>query len=481
MTKPENLMPPSYWNLVFDRGTLLLRSSDKTKSRNLPITESGVMENFVWDDRVQGWRGHALSYGEFKKPTNIRETDRINDTVFPSNHHSPNLQKGWQEIPLRPYQEAALLAWVAAGQRGLIGLPTGAGKTRVGLAAAASISKPTLFLVPTRVLLDQWSKSLREFFRGPVGVIGDGHRNVEEVTVCTFESAYRNMSWLGNRFGMLVVDEAHHFGGGQRDEALTMCIAPYRLGLTATKPDNTQQLEKLVRLVGPIVYELGIHDLAGKFLADFNHLTIPVRLNPVERLRYDREYALFKTYFRAFMVKNPAGDWQSFTRFASLSKLGKSALSAFFRSRRIISLSTSKKAALARILANHHGQKAIIFTADTASAFRISREFLIPAITADIGRRERDAILDDFRNQKVRAIVACRVLNEGVDIPDAEVAVILGGSSNAREQVQRIGRLLRPTPEKKALIYELVTTDTHEVRHAKERSKSLTRTISTRE
>src|SRR5690606_22863983 len=121
------------------------------------------------------------------------------------------------------------------------------------------------------------------------------------------------------RFGMIVVDEAHHFGGGLRDEALAMCIAPCRLGLTATKPEDNQQLEKLANLIGPMIYELGIQDLAGKFLADFNHLTIPVRLNQIERLRYDREYDLFKRFFRTFMAKNPAGDWQSFTRFASLS------------------------------------------------------------------------------------------------------------------------------------------------------------------
>ena len=229
-----------------------------------------------------------------------------------------------------------------------------------------------------------------------------------------------------------------------------------------------------------MVYELGIQDLAGKFLADFNHITIHVRLNQVERLRYDREYDLFKNFFRAFMARNPAGDWQSFTRFASLSDQGKSALSAFFRSRRIISLTASKRLALAGILARHHDQKTLVFTADTGAAFRISREFLIPAITADIGRQERSAILDDFRKGIMRVIVACRVLNEGVDIPDAEVAVILGGSANGREQVQRIGRLLRPSLGKKALVYELVAIDTHEVRHAKERGKPLARTIATR-
>jgi superfamily II DNA or RNA helicase len=84
-------------------------------------------------------------------------------------------------------------------------------------------------------------------------------------------------------------------------------------------------------------------------------------------------------------------------------------------------------------------------------------------ITADVKRRERDAGLAAFRAGRIRALVSARVLNEGFDVPDAEIGIVVGGAQGVREHVQRIGRVLRPAPGKRALVYELVTRDTAEV------------------
>src|SRR2546427_12836382 len=92
----------------------------------------------------------------------------------------------------------------------------------------------TLCLVPTRVLLDQWLREIGALYRGPVGCYGDGVRRWAPLTIATFESAYRHMDQLGDRFDLVIVDEVHHFGGGLRDETLEMTIADARLGLTAT-------------------------------------------------------------------------------------------------------------------------------------------------------------------------------------------------------------------------------------------------------
>jgi len=138
-------------------------------------------------------------------------------------------------------------------------------------------------LVPTRVLLDQWLREIGALYRGPVGCFGGGVWRWAPLTVATFESAYRHMAEIGNRFDLLIVDEVHHFGSGLRDEALEMTIAEARLGLTATPSRNPEVASRLTELVGPTVFELAVADLAGGFLASFDAITLYLDLTPEEQ------------------------------------------------------------------------------------------------------------------------------------------------------------------------------------------------------
>ena len=446
--------------LSFDRGTLVLRCS--------PIMFANLKELhdlFLWDERVHAYRGMASAYTAAEAALK-NEKHCVNTVAFRGGKTGH-----WTKIPLRPYQMSALVAWESQASRGIVALPTGAGKTRIAMAAMAASNQSALCIVPTRILLEQWVKEIRAFYSGPVGVLGDGQKTLERITVATFESAYRQMPRLGHRFDLLIVDEVHHFGGGVRDEALAMSIAAKRLGLTATKPEDSGQLSKLCELVGPVVFEKGIRDLAGRYLSEFEIITVSVHLNPVEKLKYDREARVFKSFYRAFCARNPRSEWRDFTKFASMSSEGKLALAAFFRSRRIVSLTEAKWLALTQILHRHRKQKTLIFTAETGAAYKLSKTLMIPSITGDIGRAERSEILENFASGNVRALVSCKVLNEGLDVPDSEIAIIVGGSSSGREHVQRIGRILRPVPGKKALVYELVAKGTHEENHSRQRGK----------
>jgi superfamily II DNA or RNA helicase len=115
---------------------------------------------------------------------------------------------------------------------------------------------------------------------------------------------------------------------------------------------------------------------------------------------------------------------------------------------------------MASLLGRHELDKTLVFTAFAEDAYTIAKDHFVPVITADVTRRERDEILARFREGRYRAIVSARVLNEGIDVPDANVAILTGGNLGRREYVQRIGRVLRPAPEKQALAYELVTLGT---------------------
>lgn len=96
---------------------------------------------------------------------------------------------------------------------------------------------------------------------------------------------------------------------------------------------------------------------------------------------------------------------------------------------------------------------------------------MIPAITHRTSKDERKAILDGFRKGKFSAIVSSQVLDEGIDVPDASVGIIMSGSGSAREFIQRLGRILRPAKGKgKAILYELVSRETGEVHTSRRRS-----------
>jgi superfamily II DNA or RNA helicase len=447
--------------LVFDRGTLLLHDAPAG-------LDVAGFPGVLWDARVGALRApariaYALAASLRRRGVPLADTPRPR-LVPPS---------GIRPVTLRSYQEAALAAWRRAGRRGLVVLPTGAGKTRVALAALAATRTPGLVLVPTRALLAQWRAALAEIYDGPVGRFGDGERVLAPLTIATFAGAYRHMPVLGDRFGMIVVDEAHHFGTGAFDEALEMSIAPVRLGLTATPPAPGPAAMRLAALVGPVVFELGVADLTGSFLAPLRRITWRLALDADERREYDALVAVYREAVRVFMGNHLGSSWEDFLRHAARTDEGRRGIAAWRRAARLLSFPRCKREALATLLARHRGERTLVFVAHNETAYAIAREHLVMPLTSDIGRDERRATLERFRSGELRALVSAQVLNEGVDVPEAEIGIVVAGRMGEREHVQRVGRLLRPAPGKQALVYELVVAQSGEVRQAERRGARL--------
>ena len=145
----------------------------------------------------------------------------------------------------------------------MVVLPTGSGKSQVGLMAIAQVSRSALVVAPTIDLMNQWYDLLCHAFQVEVGLLGGGYHELEDLTVATYDSAYMHMERYGNRFGLIVFDEVHHLPGRSFAAAAEQAIAPFRLGLTATleRPDGAH--ERVFDLVGPVVYRREITDLAG--------------------------------------------------------------------------------------------------------------------------------------------------------------------------------------------------------------------------
>lgn len=446
--------------LSFDRGTVLARGLSKASAARNDVV--------LWDPRVGAFRAPAHDHASLVNALRA-EGLRVIDQV----QTQPVAELTLRRPELRTYQSQALGAWELAGRRGVVVLPTGAGKTHVALAAIAAVGRATLVLVPTRVLLSQWVDRVGQLYDGEVGVFGDGSRDLRPLTVCTFESAYRHMDRFGNRYALLIVDEVHHFGAGTRIEALEMCTAPLRLGLTATPLDTAAATVRTDELVGPVVCSYAISDLSGNHLAPFDVMRIYVELGAEDRAAYAEARHTYLAAYRQFRRTGGSGEWSDFVKAAAQSRLGRRALAALYESRRIVSAAPAKTDMVARLVEEHRNERTLVFTADNAVAYALSRRLLIPALTCDIGRKERESVLGRLRSGQLRSVISARVLNEGIDLPEASIGIIVGGTLGSREHVQRVGRLLRPKPGKRAVIYELVARDTHEVTTANRRQRSL--------
>jgi superfamily II DNA or RNA helicase len=387
---------------------------------------------------------------------------------------------------LHPYQVEALRAWLAADRWGSVVLPTGAGKTFLALQAMTQTGVSTLVVVPTLDLLHQWYACLENAFGISIGVWYGQEKQLEPITVTTYPSAWAYAETLGNQFKLLIFDEIHHLPAPSWHEMALMCAGPYRLGLTATYPEpqpgwkygDTAALGKgqlrpfsnaitnpaalLDKLVGPVVYRKHIDDLTGEQLAEYRTQRVRIDLTPEERAAYDAAYAIYTGYVREAGLRERYGPgwWDAFTRRSAYEAQARRAKVAELKLKQIVHQARGKLEALDRLLREHRDQPMLAFTAHNRFAYEISRRHLIPVITHQTKAAERKAILDHFRGGLYRAVVTTNVLNEGVDVPEAKIAVILGGSASAREYVQRLGRVLRKRGNAQAMLYEVIARNT---------------------
>jgi len=420
------------------------------------------------DDRTDTGRAPAYRYADLVDALDERGL-ASEDAVF--DFPSLSLSSSYE---LRDYQRAALDDWVGADRRGVLELPTGSGKTVIAIGAIEALETPTLVVVPTVDLLGQWREELETEFDRPVGQLGGGTQELADLTVSTYDSAYLRADELGDRFGLVVFDEVHHLGGeGYRDIA-RLLAAPARMGLTATfeRPDGAHEV--VADLVGPLVRSVAVEQLAGDHLADYDIKRIEVGLTPEERETYERHQETFTDYLASSGIQLHSGsDYQELVKRSGNDPRAREALLAKQRAREVMMNAQRKVDELATILDRHREDRVIIFTAHTDLVYRLSERFLVPAITHETGASERREILDRFREGTYSRVVTANVLDEGVDVPAANVAVLLSGSGSQREFTQRLGRILRPKEDAsgpgRALLYEVVSEETAEENVARRR------------
>lgn len=375
----------------------------------------------------------------------------------------------------RPYQEDALTAWLAQGSAGVVVLPTGAGKTFVAAMAIVETGLWTLAVVPTIDLLQQWRTALATALSlniDDIGTFGGGEKELKPITIITYDSAALYPREL-SRFGLLIFDECHHLPAPTYRLIAESAFTPLRLGLSATPERSDMAHTELDELIGPEVYRRSPAELTeGRFLAQYQEKIIDIALSSEDEIRYAEQRRIYSSFLRRrrIVIRSPEDFQQKLIFLSARDPEARAAMLAWREARNIAMNAPAKYSEIERLLHKHAADLVLLFSEYNPVVDEISRRFCLPSITYKTPAEERRIILDRFRAGQYTKLVTGRVLNEGVDVPDCRVAIIVSGNSTKREYIQRLGRILRPK-EGEALLYELVTTGTTEEEMAKRRKE----------
>ena len=375
---------------------------------------------------------------------------------------------------LHPWQSAALVAWQANGCRGIVNAVTGAGKTRLALAAIeahrSSGGTKTAVIVPTIELLRQWSSELAKVFPDvTVGELGGGRVNSLvscDILVAVVNSASQwQLGLEAGQRGLLVGDECHRLASTIFSQSLEEGFE-CRLGLSATheRMDGLHE-EVLIPYFGQVVYELTYGEaIAQDVIAHVKVATLGVRFTARETAEYeqltdDMREARRNLQRRFGLAATNTGEFfNQVNRLAGsdderIAKAAKKFLFPYAKRRKLLSETHAKMGALP-LLAEAVGDSngTIAFTQSIESTDMIVEEFTrlgicCASIHSKLKPAERGEIFQRFASGDIKLISAPQVLDEGIDVPEADLAIIVSSTSQRRQMVQRMGRVMRKKPD----------------------------------
>jgi superfamily II DNA or RNA helicase len=383
----------------------------------MPHEKPGPLARIGDDDTQDDWA--ADLFAALDEQSGQDESDELDDgaheadSLLPTHEQrAPFALATAPQLRLTPrsYQHEAVDAWLREGARGVVVLPTGAGKTVVAFEAIARLGVRTLVVVPTIELLRQWRAGLAEHLALPlesVGIIGGGERHSGDITVITYDSAAMPRRRL-DRYGLLIFDEAHHLPAQSYSGIAHKAVAPWRLGLSATLERADGRHHDLTALIGPLVYTRDSEELsAQKHIAAYREKRIYVDLTPEEEVRYEGLMAEWRWYLatRRSQLGSGPGMFAELVRRSGFEPEARRALRAHAEARLVALNATAKIGAIEEVLRRHPDDKVIVFSEYVDMVDRISRALLLPAITYRTPPAERRAILEGFRSGVLRKLV----------------------------------------------------------------------------
>ena len=418
------------------------------------------------------------------------------------------------EQKLYQWQEECLEYWFSNNGRGMVQAVTGSGKTLLALTAIERLSKRTdldlrvKIVVPTSSLMHQWNRALREFLTEKdthqnknlpksIGLRGGGHKApsnckfmIYVINSARYELARQILSELrAGKAVLLIADECHHYTSGQNQLIFEFLphIAPYKdhffsLGLSATLPAGQAGLD-LAAALGRRIYSYGMEAAtARRTICPYDIFHIGLSFQPYEREEYEElSSRMTHLYFRllsAYPMLARLGQREGFDLLRNITgskdkKMADTArqyLSFSYARKNLVCMASARLDCaynLIQILGIH--DKILVFGERILQAEELYERLrnLYPGKVgryhSKLGPQANKNALERFRLGDLRILIACKAIDEGVDVPDVAIGIILSGTSTQRQRIQRLGRIVRKKEGKEnALLYYLHITESSE-------------------
>jgi superfamily II DNA or RNA helicase len=359
-------------------------------------------------------------------------------------------------LELRDYQKLAVEKALEA-RRSTIKAPTGVGKTLMAIAWLSRISKDALVIVPTQALIYQaWAPKLEQYGFGDVGQYYAVAKRFGPVTITTFASAVSHPSIIDS-VDVVIVDEIHHLGART---ALIRLLPKLKekefvLGLSSV-PEREDKAHELFLKEFPICYDLSLGTaLREGYVAPVEVIEVPAPMNAKEKVQYD---SLTEKIQQAFKFCGPdISRWTNCYDPDTRQYLGRFGIAAMSKRKRLLSDVESKRKAVLGIISEHPGKRIILFS-ESILAIEHMRLFLVDngvtcqTFHAGTEPWRRLDILKEW-GEEFDVLLSCRALEEGLDVKEVGIGILITSGRNKRQFVQRLGRVIRPLEEKKAKFY----------------------------
>lgn len=374
-------------------------------------------------------------------------------------------------IDLKDWQKEAYESWIKNNYKGTIQAATGTGKTHIGLKAIEDFHKDNkiLILVHTVHLLYQWQKQIQKFVGlEDIGLVGDTHFEFKNLTVAIINSVRAKNSY--HELDLIIIDEMHHFDS-TLNFALIMNLSYKKiLGLSATPGLNNKLLETM-----PIIYNYSLKEAVdNNDLSQFKLIKRMIKLDGFETNSMNIYTETLKKYFPIYHY-----DLKEVKLGMDRKELEAFKIMRAVQKRRMIILNANERFAETKhLIIDHLQNKIIVFSEFISSAQRL--KILISAFVKNIfiyhsklSRSEKMVTLEKFKEAKSGVLISVKALDEGMDVPDVDVGIIMASTSVNRQMIQRVGRVLRKQENKVGIIYEIVAEDTQDEKWSYKRGREV--------